>query len=111
MRGRSISMERIPMQHRGLLPGALALIVLLLAACSPFSAAKPSPQPLPSPSAGWVLRLTQSGGIAGVPLSVEISNDGKLVAENQRSGLRVEQQLSSEDMSALLDLYAAMAMG
>src|SRR5262245_54583934 len=77
------------------------LLPMTLAACS---SAKPLPQPLPTLSNDWTVVLTQSGGFAGVLLTVEVSNTGQLRAQNQRTGKSIEQALSQETISQLASL-------
>ena len=75
----------------------LVLVFASLAACGPLLRAEPSPKPLPSPASFWTINLKQSGGFAGVSLSLEVSSDGRLVATDERSGRKVEQVLPPDD--------------
>lgn len=104
------------------LPRIVLLFGLLLAACAPLlkapSLPEPlpspevpaSPQPLPSPVGDWKIVLQQSGGIAGVLLTVEVDSSGMLTAENQRTHRKVTQQLSPETLAQLMDLYSGAAL-
>ena len=83
----------------------MLLLPVILAACSPAVAL---PEPLPTLSDDWTVDLTQSGGFAGVHLTVEISADGHLKAQDQRTGKSVEQTLSLETVSRLADLMAGL---
>jgi hypothetical protein len=65
---------------------------------------KPIPQPLPSPSQNWSVKLTQSGGFAGVQLTVEVSSNGQLKAGDQRSQQSVNQKLPIETITKLKSL-------
>ncbi len=92
----------------------IALLVLgfFLPACGPAQIVPPSdmPQPLPSPTASWQVTFSQSGGFAGVQLSIEVASDGRMSAEDQRSGKRVTKQLDSatlEKMSSVVSSVAA----
>ncbi len=62
----------------------LLITLIFLSSCGPAESIRPIPQPLASPSDKWDVKLVQSGGIAGVLLTVEVSSDGQLKAENQR---------------------------
>jgi hypothetical protein len=86
---------------------SLLTIFLFISSCSQ---AKPIPQPFPSPSSKWTVKLNQSGGIAGVLLTVEISSDGQLKARDQRSNRNVTQNLSSQSTSKLNQLISNTAV-
>ncbi len=86
---------------------SLLAIFIFVSSCTQ---AKPFPQPLPSPSGKWVVKLNQSGGIAGVLLSVEISSNGQLKAEDQRSSRIVTQTLPAPTMARLNQLVSATAV-
>ncbi len=79
-------------------------IAILLAACGPARLESTDPLPLPSPSGSWHLSLTQSGGFAGVMLNVDVSSDGKLIAQDQRSGKTVTEQLPPATLAKLIAL-------
>jgi hypothetical protein len=85
----------------------LTLIVLTtLFFISSCGTGKPIPQPLPSPSDNWDVKLTQSGGIAGVQLTVEVSSEGQLKAEDQRAHQSVNQKLPAETIRVLKGLVS-----
>jgi hypothetical protein len=54
------------------------------------------------------MKLDQSGGIAGVSLSLEISSDGRLTATDARSGRTVVQDVPQDNMRRLTQLYSAV---
>src|SRR5512141_3196161 len=89
----------------GLLSSTLVLI-LFQAACGPLLPAGGAPQPLPSPGESWTVKLTQSGGFAGVLLTVEVSSNGQLKAEDARSGRSVTKSVPPETLAQLVRLYA-----
>jgi hypothetical protein len=93
------------MFKHGLLRTTLALITFLTA-CGRVLPATTAPQPLPSPGEAWTIKLTQSGGFAGVHLTVEVSSNGQLKAEDQRSGRTVLQNLSPASMTELNRLFS-----
>jgi hypothetical protein len=77
------------------------ILTVLLAGCTPFSRVPDAADPLPSPSGDWTLKLTQSGGFAGVNLVVQVSSDGRLTAEDQRAGRSVSQTLPPEAVAQI----------
>ncbi|HEX2696420.1 MAG TPA: hypothetical protein VHM28_01855 [Anaerolineales bacterium] len=91
----------------------LSLFAILLSACGPARFdPKPlptsgAPQPLPTLADKWSVKLTQSGGFAGVMLTVEVSSDGTIKAEDTRSGKSVTQTLSPTQLNQLKDLISA----
>ena len=90
---------------RGLLRYAW-LLAVALAACSPAPRIPDVPQALPSPAGDWTIKLTQSGGFAGVLLTVQVSSDGTLTAENQRAGRSVKQSLPPDIVAQLASQVA-----
>jgi hypothetical protein len=84
----------------GLLRSALALITLLTACGRIFPTAS-APQPLPSPGEDWTIKLTQSGGLAAVMLTLEISSNGQLKAEDQLSGRTISQTVPPATLAEL----------
>ena len=91
-----------------LLRTALAFMITSLVACGTVLAPTSAPQPLPSPGSSWTMKLDQSGGIAGVSLSLEITSDGRLTAKDERSGRVVVQDVPQEAMGRLMQLYSAV---
>jgi hypothetical protein len=91
-----------------LLRTAIAFMITFLVACGTVLAPTTAPQPLPSPGNSWIMKLDQSGGIAGVSLSLEITSDGRLTAKDDRSGRLVVQDVPQETMSRLMQLYSAV---
>ncbi len=77
------------------------ILALLLAACGPAAQSPVAPQASPSPAGEWTVKLTQSGGFAGVMLTVQVSADGTLVAENQRAGSSVTKSLPPETIARI----------
>jgi len=77
------------------------IAALLLSACAPGVQMQDAPQVEPSPAGDWTVKLTQSGGFAGVMLTVQVSSDGKLTAENQRTRRSVTQTLPPETVAQI----------
>ncbi len=88
--------------------GLLFVLAFFLAACGPATITAPGVQPLPSPSGPWNVTLTQSGGLAGVQLTVEVSSNGRLDAENVRLGKRASRQLDAATLDQLSGLVSAI---
>lgn len=82
--------------------------LVFLSACTAFNRESATVEPLPSPPATWTAELTQSGGIAAVQLSVEITSDGQLRAENTRSGKSVQKTLPPGTLAQVKELIAAL---
>ncbi len=75
---------------------SLLIAFIFLSSCGTAKPLEPIPQPLASASGYWNVKLTQSGGIAGVLLTVEVSSDGQLKAEDQRSQRNASKILPSQ---------------
>src|ERR1700690_386417 len=82
----------------------LLMVIIISSACGEVKSIKTNPQPLPSAPNKWNVKLTQTGGLAGVFLTVEVSSDGQLVAENQLSQQSVTKTLSSQTITELRGL-------
>jgi hypothetical protein len=73
----------------------LLIPIFFISSCNPVISKTPISQPLPSPSGTWSVKMTQSGGIAGVLLTVEVTSDGQLKAEDQRSHRSISRIIST----------------
>ncbi len=91
--------------------------MILLSACGPAVLQAEGPQPLaspadlpaqPSPSGSWSASLTQSGGFAGVMLSVQVSSDGQLTAQDEKTGRSVTQTLPPGILAKLAGLASSV---
>lgn len=82
--------------------------IAFLGACGPAVLKTSDFQPVPSPVPGWNLSLTQSGGFAGASLQVDVSSDGRLTAEDRRSGRTVTQTLSPEMLAKVTALSSQL---
>jgi hypothetical protein len=97
------------MFKNGLLRSALALIAFLTA-CGRMLPTASVPQALPSPGENWTIKLTQSGGIAGVMQTLEVSSSGQLKAADQRSGRTVSQSLPPATLAELKRLFSKASL-
>jgi hypothetical protein len=84
-------------------PILFLLILSLLAACAPASA---SPQPLPPLEGTWSVKLTQSGGFAGLQRWVSVTSDGAVLASDDRAGAVGSLQLTPAQLADLAALVA-----
>ena len=80
------------------------ITLFFLSSCATAGSIKPIPQPLASPSDNWDVKLIQSGGIAGVLLTVDVSSDGQLKADDQRSQRSASKILPSQTIAELKGL-------
>lgn len=94
------------------LSSIILVVTLLLSACGPAQIIPPADQPqvLPSPTASWQLTFTQSGGLAGVNLGLQIASDGQLTAQDNRSGKSVTGQLDAATLRKLSGLVSSVAL-
>lgn len=99
------------------------LVTMSLLGCGFFYSvipiSDPNPDPLPTPiatspaqalpklSGDWLVTLAQSGGIAGVSRSLEITSSGEMTINDIRTGEKKTSQLQSEKLVALGNLVAA----
>jgi hypothetical protein len=88
----------------------IVCVFLGLSACGLSRPSAPQPLPLPSPGGPWTITLTQSGGFAGVLRTIEVSSDGHLSANDQRSGRSATTELSLAQMAELNRLLAQTAV-
>ena len=83
---------------------SLLIAFIFLSSCGTAKPVEPIPQPLASPSDNWEVKMIQSGGIAGVLLTVDVSSDGQLKAEDQRSQRSASKILPSQTTAELKGL-------
>ena len=86
-----------------------AFLVASACACRPTPASVPASTPSSAGPIAWNIELTQTGGLAGVDLSVQITSGGQLVAANRRSGHTSTSRVSEDQIGELGRLYAAAA--
>jgi len=82
------------------------LVLIYLSACGLMPPSRPAPLPIASPPGAWMIKLKQSGGFAGVSLTIQVSSDGQVRVEDQRSGRSKNAELPSETMAELNRLLA-----
>jgi hypothetical protein len=81
------------------------LLCLILGACAPARPEVSSTPSPPAPVSKWTITLTQSGGLAGVDMSIRVSSDGQLAATDERSGRQVSGQLTPSSIAEIDGLY------
>lgn len=75
----------------------IALTMLLISSCS-----SPEITYTPPPIQGdWTVRMTQSGGFAGVMRNIKVSSNGECTFTDERSKQTVTHQLSKEQLTEL----------
>lgn len=62
---------------------------------------------LPELVGDWQIKLTQSGGLAGVHRLIEISGSGEMTVDDERSKAHIVDKLSAEQLASLIKLTAA----
>jgi len=83
------------------------LFSILLTACGN---PKPTPQPLPTLSIKWMVKMSQSGGFAGISRSIEISSDGAVTVKDERNGKIGKRQLTADELAKLTDLIRSASL-
>ncbi|MFH1183615.1 MAG: hypothetical protein V1755_01060 [Chloroflexota bacterium] len=78
--------------------------LLWLTACGPL---RSFPGPAATQDGSWrTIRLTQTGGFAGVHLEIQVSSEGWVTAKDQRSGRAVTSPISEGALRELNQLIA-----
>jgi hypothetical protein len=98
------------------------LMALGLLGCSFFYSIFPTPTPamlstqsvpnqpaqeLPKLTGDWHVSMAQTGGIAGVSRTLEISSSGEMTVINERSKKQTTTQLSTDKVAVLTELVAS----
>jgi hypothetical protein len=80
--------------------------VFVLTACgaAPVNVGELGSTPISAPESQWTLHFSQSGGIAGLRLKMDVGSDGKAVVTDERTGKTANIQLSSAQLSELRQL-------
>lgn len=84
----------------------LLVCAALAAACGPRGPRSVPPLATPAVEGSWTLSLRQTGGIAGVQLSVQVASTGDLTATDERSKRQVTKSLPPQTMDELQSLIA-----
>jgi hypothetical protein len=85
------------------------LLIVLLAACGPAKL-ESTQEPLATPSMGWTsIKMVHSGGIMGLLRTIEISRNGTLVVTDDRARKSVNGQLTTTDLSELIDIVSSLS--
>jgi hypothetical protein len=83
--------------------GILLTIFLSLTACGP---SRLEPLTTPARSGRSAVRLTQSGGFAGIHLIIDVAISGEMTAQDVRSGRAASGMLSSAALKQLHPVWS-----
>ena len=87
----------------------LALLMLLgLFGLSACGAERTFPPPEPTPDHDWTMKLTQTGGFAGVHFVIQVTSAGEMKAEDERTGRSATLNLPPGELSELDSLRQAL---
>lgn len=87
----------------------LALLILLsLFGTSACGTERTFPPPAPTPARDWTMRMTQTGGFAGVHFVIQVTNAGEMKAEDQRTGRSATLNLRPAELAELDRLRQAL---
>lgn len=79
----------------------------LLWACGPASTSVPVATPSAATADTWRVELTQSGGLMGVDLDVQVTDRGALTAIDRKSGSTVSTKLAGTQIAEIRQLLDA----
>lgn len=90
--------------------------LFVLASCAPLSPAESQPSPTASPPETkslpqWQVRLSQSGGFAGVSRRVELDSTGWLKVSDEKSGVEITTNLPPEALKEIATLVLEAQAG
>jgi hypothetical protein len=92
---------------------ARKLVVLILISLFGLSACgteRTFPPPAPTPDRDWTMRMSQTGGFAGVHLVIHVTSVGELKAEDQRTGRTATLNLPPWELLELDGLRQALTL-
>lgn len=81
------------------------VIAILLAGCAKPSGVTYTP---PALEDDWSVRMTLSGGIAGLLQNIEVKSDGRYIVTDERARNIVEGELTAEELATLEELVSAL---
>lgn len=81
------------------------IIAILLAGCAKPSSVTYTPPVL---EGNWSVRMTLSGGIAGLLQNIEVKSDGRYIVIDERANNIVEGKLSANELAALEELVSTL---
>ncbi|MFN2119641.1 MAG: hypothetical protein ACK2T0_04570 [Anaerolineales bacterium] len=76
-------------------------------ACRPTPAVPATSTPSSGAQGMWTVELSQTGGLVGVDLDVQVTSEGQLVATNRRSGRTLSSRITEAQSGELDSLYRA----
>ncbi|MBI5962087.1 MAG: hypothetical protein HY863_01305 [Chloroflexi bacterium] len=85
----------------------LILLGLVISSCATSAqSAAPTQASDCQPPTEWEIDFSRSGGFAGQAQSITISSNGNMVAQNLRSGEKLESKLSQDELEKLAGMLA-----
>jgi hypothetical protein len=88
--------------------GLVVLMLLSLFGLSGCGTERTFPPPAPTPDRDWTMRLTQTGGFAGVHLVIHVTSAGEMRVQDQRTGRAATLRLPPGELSELDSLRQAL---
>ena len=86
----------------------MTFLLLLNIGCSRLM---PQATPLPTPLAleeTWSVKMTLSGGIAGLMRSIEVTSDGSYTVSDERAGTTITGEMEDDELKRLEDLLSTL---
>lgn len=83
----------------------LLAVTMMIAGCSRTTGLKYTPPALEN---NWTVKMTLSGGIAGLKRSIHVRADGSYVVIDERNGKQVTGDLAEGELSELEDLLSTL---
>ena len=99
-------MKNSTLTRLGIKTGFLSVLLsfaILLIACNPTTS------DTTSPSANWSVKLTLSGGFAGLNRSISLNQDGQAIYIDKRAKSRVEKQVTKADLQTVAKLVKILS--
>jgi hypothetical protein len=87
----------------------VVLMLLSLFGLSGCGTERTFPPPVPTPDRDWTMRLTQTGGFAGVHLVIQVTSAGVMKVEDQRTARTATLNLPPGELTELDSLRQAFA--
>ena len=83
----------------------LTAIALMIASCTKSPASTYAP---PELEGDWSVKMTLSGGIAGLLRNIEVKSDGSYTVTDERANNTVEGELKKEELAKLEEMISTL---